>query len=242
MTLISQPMRVYVIYRTQVICMLFDSQEALTPDDIRGALARVLASDRFGGCPRLASFLRFVVERTLAGQAARLKGYTIGVEALGRAEGFDPQIDPIVRVEATRLRRALDDYYAGEGATDPVVIELPRGRYVPRFRSAPSAAASKWLEVLHAIQRILHIRVRIQVMPAQIARDGLSAGKGLAAGKLATAGPRLLPTAAFATEPRSADVRQDQQAQSTPAARPRRPRAGRDRGDAAHDRSDPRRL
>ena len=83
-----------------------------------------------------ASFLRFVVETTLAGRGDRLKGYTIGVEALGRREDFDPQIDPIVRVEAGRLRAALARYYAGPGRNEPVVIELPRGAYRARFSAA----------------------------------------------------------------------------------------------------------
>ena len=77
--------------------------------------ARSCASRPFDTSPKLTSFLRFVVESTLAGQGERLKGYTIGVEALGRGENFDPQIDPIVRVEAIRLRAALARYYAGDG-------------------------------------------------------------------------------------------------------------------------------
>lgn len=103
------------------------------PDDVRAEVVRICARPPLGNSPRLASFLRYVVDSTLSGQAHRIKGYTIGVEALGRAESFDPQSDPIVRVEAIRLRRALARYYIGEGAADTVVIELPRGRYVPRF-------------------------------------------------------------------------------------------------------------
>ena len=78
----------------------------------------------------------------LAGRSDRIKGYTIGVHALGRGESFDPQTDPIVRVEAGRLRRALARYYAGAGSTDPLVIELPRGGYVPTFRALTPSAAS----------------------------------------------------------------------------------------------------
>ena len=71
--------------------------------------------------------------RVLRGQSERLKGYTIGVEVLRRDTSFDPQIDPIVRVEATRLRRAIERYYAGPGANDLIAISLPRGGYVPRI-------------------------------------------------------------------------------------------------------------
>jgi Tfp pilus assembly protein PilF len=106
----------------------------LTHDEVRAALDRVVASDMLRQSPQLAAFLRFIVETTLRGKGGRIKGYTIGVEAMGRDQSFDPQIDPIVRVEAGRLRRALEHYYAGPGATDEVIIELPRGRYVPNFR------------------------------------------------------------------------------------------------------------
>jgi hypothetical protein len=101
--------------------------------DVREALGRVIASAVFRASPRLAQLLRFVVEHSLAGEGTRLKGYTIAVEAFGRAPDFDPQIDPIVRVEAGRLRQRLDRYYAGEGAGETVWIELPRGGYEPVF-------------------------------------------------------------------------------------------------------------
>ncbi len=100
----------------------------------RSALARVLASDEFISSPRLADFLRFVVEATLAGRAEAIKGYTIAVEALGRPSSFDPQTDPIVRVEATRLRRALERYYASAGTDETLEIVIPKGSYVPQFR------------------------------------------------------------------------------------------------------------
>lgn len=102
-------------------------------EEVRAALDRVVASPNFRASPRLASFLRFVVETTLDGHADRIKGYSIAVEALGRHDSFDPQTNPIVRVEAGRLRLALDRYYAGPGQHDRLVIDLPRGSYVPTF-------------------------------------------------------------------------------------------------------------
>lgn len=114
--------------------------EAVDEAAIREALARILASEGFRISPRLSAFLRFVIERTLAGEAASLKGYTIATGALGRSEDFDPQADPIVRVEAGRLRKALDAYYAGPGRDDPIVVTVPRGRYVPSFQRAGAAA------------------------------------------------------------------------------------------------------
>src|ERR1044072_3673698 len=113
-------------------------------DEIRAALARMAASEAFRGSPQLVAFLRYVVEATLRGASERIKGYTIAVEALGRADDFDPQADPIVRVEAMRLRRALARYYDNGGKHDPVVIDLPLGNYVPMFRRvAPRAEPSK---------------------------------------------------------------------------------------------------
>ena len=103
------------------------------PAEVRAQVQRMTASDVFASSPQLAAFLLFVVEAVLRGHGERLKGYTIGVEVLRRDVTFDPQIDPIVRVEATRLRRAIERYYAGPGADDPIVIDLPRGAYVPRI-------------------------------------------------------------------------------------------------------------
>ena len=101
--------------------------------EVRAQVERMTASTVFRNSPQLATFLWFIVEARLRGKAERLKGYTIGVEVLRRDTNFDPQVDPIVRVEATRLRRALERYYAGPGAQDTIVITLPRGGYAPRI-------------------------------------------------------------------------------------------------------------
>jgi tetratricopeptide (TPR) repeat protein len=108
-------------------------------DEIRAALERMAASEAFRGSPQLVAFLRYVVEAKLRGTADRIKGYTIAVEALGRGDNFDPQTDPIVRVEAMRLRRALARYYDNGGKHDPVAIDLPLGNYVPTFRRVAPA-------------------------------------------------------------------------------------------------------
>jgi hypothetical protein len=110
--------------------------ERPTAEDVRAALERIAASEALCACPQLVAFLRYVVEATLRGGQDRIKGYTIAVEALGRRDDFDPRIDPIVRVEAMRLRRALQRYYANGGRDDAVQIVLPLGSYVPVFRRA----------------------------------------------------------------------------------------------------------
>lgn len=117
--------------------------------EIRAELERVLASRCFQQAGRASHFLRFVVEQTVAGGSQRLKGYTIGVEVFGRPPDFDAQSDALVRVEAGRLRRRLVEYYASEGAADPVRIDLPRGSYAvechflqPAAEVAPAPVAS----------------------------------------------------------------------------------------------------
>ena len=97
--------------------------------EVRAALERILASRCFEQATRSSKFLRFVVEQTLAGQRDRLKGYTIAIEVFGRPPDFDAQSDPLVRVEAGRLRRRLTEYYADEGRNDPLWVALPRGSY-----------------------------------------------------------------------------------------------------------------
>lgn len=112
-----------------------------SPQAIREQLEKVLLSQPLVNSPNLRAFLRFIVEKTLAGEAPDIKGYTVATQVLGRKPDFDPSLDPIVRIMAGRLRRALQEYYQGPGEVDPVVIEVPRGSYVPEFRqSAPSEA------------------------------------------------------------------------------------------------------
>jgi hypothetical protein len=108
-------------------------RETPAADEARRALGRVLESPMFRDSLRLASFLKFVVEAALDGKSDRIKSYTIAVEALGRGPAFDPQTDPIVRVEAGRLRQALARYYATTGCDDRIMIAMPRGAYVPCF-------------------------------------------------------------------------------------------------------------
>src|SRR5262245_60717851 len=108
---------------------------SLRPDstEVVAELERVLGSQCFEQSDRAKTFLRFVVEETLAGRGDRLKGYTIGVEVFGRSKDFDAQSDPLVRVVAGRIRRRLAEYYGTEGARNPLRIELARGAYKPQF-------------------------------------------------------------------------------------------------------------
>jgi TolB-like protein len=100
-------------------------------DDVRRQLDRLLASAGFANAGRMSRFLRFVVEKSLAGEGERLKEYVIGIEVFDRDPSYDPRLDSIVRVEAARLRAKLAEYYAGEGRGDAVVLSLPKGGYSP---------------------------------------------------------------------------------------------------------------
>jgi adenylate cyclase len=102
-------------------------------EEVRAELERILGSRCFEQAGRSSEFLRFVVEQSFAGAADRLKGYTIAIEVFRRPPDFDAQSDPLVRVEAGRLRRRLLEYYVAEGHANPLRIELPRGSYAPEF-------------------------------------------------------------------------------------------------------------
>jgi TolB-like protein len=104
-------------------------------EDVMTELDFVLASDLFSRSPVLSSFLKFIVTETLENRTAGLKEYTIGVSALGKPSDFNPQLDAIVRIHAGRLRRLLKEYYSGIGKTDPIIIEVIKGSYVPVFRT-----------------------------------------------------------------------------------------------------------
>ena len=110
---------------------------ATTPipgDSIRVHLEKILASPRFAHSGRLKRFLRFSVEEALAGRAENLKEYTLALEVFDKAASHDPGADPIVRVEARRLRARLKEYYDTEGLGDPIRIDIPKGAYIPIFQ------------------------------------------------------------------------------------------------------------
>ncbi|CAO3380111.1 hypothetical protein [Azospirillum argentinense] len=106
---------------------------ALDDRAVRTQLERILASDHFDASERNRRFLRYVVEECLDGRAPQIKAYCIAVSVFNREPSFDPQSDPIVRLEAGRLRRSLEHYYLTAGRDDPIRIVVPKGGYAPRF-------------------------------------------------------------------------------------------------------------
>jgi TolB-like protein len=110
------------------------------PDEVRAQIERILCSQTLSGSDQLKRLLRLVVERTLNGQPELLKEYNLGLDVFQRPPDYDPKVDPIVRVQAGRLRSKLIEYYASEGAHDSLVIRIPKGAYVPVFDARDSAA------------------------------------------------------------------------------------------------------
>ena len=96
-------------------------------------LEEVLRSRPFASSPRLCEFLRYVVETQLAGEGHTIKEFVVAAEVYGRDITYDPQVDSTVRVEASRLRAKLREYYGTAGASSDVEIELPKGSYAPLF-------------------------------------------------------------------------------------------------------------
>ncbi len=117
---------------------------------VRLQLEGILASSGFAKKDRLSRFLRFVVEWKLAGRAHELKETVIGFEVFERPANYNPKQDAIVRTEAGRLRARLSEYYSGEGKSDALVIELPKGGYVPVFRKTNPALPAEPVSTNHS--------------------------------------------------------------------------------------------
>ena len=142
-------------------------------DDVRRAVSSLLTDGGFRASKRNRRFLEFVVEETLQGRGERIKAYTIAVDVFGRSPNFDPSLDPIVRIEAARLRASLRDYYEGFGVAADLQIVLPLGRYVPRF---VPASEKKCAETFLASEFGDRTKVLVEVdAPAERLSDTLDA-------------------------------------------------------------------
>ena len=116
-------------------------EHSAAPDAVRAELDRIIASSQFDASARNRRFLQYVVEETLANRTERIKGYNIATEVFGRDPSFDPQTDPVIRIEASRLRRSLERYYLTAGVQDTIRIDIPKGSYVPTFESVGATPA-----------------------------------------------------------------------------------------------------
>ena len=113
---------------------------------IREQLVRILNSAPFHQSQRRQRFLEYIVNEALAGRGERLKAYNVALEVFDRPETFDPAIDPLVRIEAARLRDKLREYYEGDGQGDPIRIELPKGTYTPHIEFRQVASSDRPLD------------------------------------------------------------------------------------------------
>ncbi len=111
------------------------ANEGYSLNIINAQLEKILKSNSFRESGKLKDFLQFVVKETIHGKGDKLKQYTIATTAFNRGVDFDPQKDPIVRIQAGRLRQQLYNYYREEGNNDDLLIEIPKGSYIPQFSS-----------------------------------------------------------------------------------------------------------
>lgn len=116
-----------------------DSTAGISDAELEDHLAAIMAGRQFRNASKMRRLLAYLVDAVRNGNAAKLKGYTIGIEVLDRPDDFDPQIDPIVRVQARRLREALDQFYADEGSNLPLRIVIEKGSYRPVILRRPEA-------------------------------------------------------------------------------------------------------
>jgi adenylate cyclase len=121
---------------TQIKNKRFESR--FSNEAIREQLDRILGHTEFHATEKNRDFLRYVVEETLAGRSERIKGFSIAIEVFGRDSDFDASHDPVVRIQAGRLRRAIERYYLVAGMQDPIRIEIPKGHYIPVFTRGSS--------------------------------------------------------------------------------------------------------
>jgi hypothetical protein len=109
----------------------------------RAQIERLLTSDTLRSAEALRRLLRFLAEKTFSGEADGLKEYSVGLDALGKPPTYDPRTDSGVRLQASRLRQKLDEYYRGEGKNDAVIVELPKSKFKVAWHAAtPSVPAA----------------------------------------------------------------------------------------------------
>jgi hypothetical protein len=109
----------------------------------RAELKAALESKLFSRAPSMVQFLNYICSKYFEGEASQIKEYTIAVEAFGRSPDFQQKEDPIVRVEANRLRKRLKQYYETEGRDHAIQISIPSGQYQPVFLSREEVTASE---------------------------------------------------------------------------------------------------
>jgi adenylate cyclase len=142
-----------------------DGLNAPAKAEVRAQLEHILTCPPFSTAERLSTFLSYVVTESLEGRAARLKQFTIGLDVFNRGEQFDPVKDPIVRIQAGRVRRALARYYSEAGTTDSIRIEIPVGSYAAVFSYAETSGTNTPTAHTAASAAIISPMPTIAVLP-----------------------------------------------------------------------------
>src|SRR6185369_12077873 len=138
---------------------------SVSPEELDSQLQKILSSRTFAKSHRLQDFLRYTVARISHGSAEPLKEYLLGVEVFGRKATFDPRFDSIVRVQASRLRQKLEEYYRDEGRADRILITVPKGAYTPvaqhrhEFDPRPRGRRTFWIAGIVAFASIALVAV-----------------------------------------------------------------------------------
>jgi tetratricopeptide (TPR) repeat protein len=147
--------------------------DAVSADEARAELERLLADSRFKLTDRNRAFLRYIANESFAGESKGVKAYSIAIDVFGRSADFDANIDPIVRIEATRLRASLDQYYEAYGADLPIRIHLPRGHYIAEFTKSPASG-----EIASPARTDIAVPELAHEPPSQPERSALSSNAG----------------------------------------------------------------
>jgi hypothetical protein len=117
--------------------------DAPSAEQCQQQIHRIIHSATFRNALTLQQLFQFLADKAITGTTETLKEYTIGVEAFGRKQDFDPKTDPIVRVQIHRLRQKLKEYYDAEGSHDPILVEIPKGHYLPSFENITASATER---------------------------------------------------------------------------------------------------
>ena len=140
--------------------------------EIIAALDKIILSSSLSNSPQSSSFLRYIVEQKLQGNQKQIKAYTIAIDALGKDETFDSSTNPLVRVQAVKLRKTLDLYYATHGSEDAFRIDIPKGTYVPEFIENKTAGQvppkTELLSRLKHLGKSLEEKANLYFKPAAI--------------------------------------------------------------------------
>jgi hypothetical protein len=116
-------------------------EKSTMPELLQAQVDRIVHSEQFRSSEVLRRLLNFLTERSLSGEADNLKEYVVAIDGLGKAASYDPQHNSAVRIQMGRLRQRLAEYYRSEGKDDPIVVDLPKGRFRLTFEQRSEADA-----------------------------------------------------------------------------------------------------